>query len=271
MNLIRDDGVLRMRRVLIIVLALTPWGAAHAGFKVVNTPSPSGESAGMAAAKEGFQPLDGGEAGDWRPSSQGFGISAISYTGTAPGVIETRRGMGHQVRLADALKQIAPDGWRGFGKPEVAETFNPNKTVNWVGGKPWTAVLDQLARTEGLTIEVDWNQKHLYVGKRRDVVAKASTPTAPAPVVAAKQMWEAREGSTFRSTMEEWSKRAGWTMVWPMQDLDYKFPAPLRFDGTIIDATSELTRLYEKADRPLAVVMHTTQKLIVFSEKGTSP
>lgn len=265
-----------MRRILFIVLALAPWFAVHAGFKVVNPPSPAkpaatlpaaahAAAAGAAPAKAGFQPLDGGGAeGNWQPSSGSFGITAVTYTGTAPAEIEIRRGMGKDVRLAEALRQIAPEGWRGFGRPEIAETFNPSKTVSWVGGKPWTVVLDRLASAEGLAVEIDWNRKHLYIGKRQAVVAKA-------PLVAsAPSVWEAKAGSTVRTTMEDWSKRAGWMLVWPMSDLDYRVIAPLRFDGSIVDATSKLARLYESAERPLAVGIHTTQKVIVFSEKGVA-
>lgn len=268
-----------MRRVLLMVLALLPWGAAQAGFKVVSPPpqpavakattAPSASTKPIAAAgplvKEGFQPLDGGDVeGTWRPSSDRFGVSAVTYTGTAPDTIEIRRGMGKDVRLSEALKQIAPAGWRGFGRPDIAETFNPAKTVSWFGGKPWTEVLDRLARSEGLSAEVDWNRKHIYLGKRQVVLAKAA---APIPVA---QPWEAKVGSTVHATMEDWTKRAGWMLVWPMNDLDYRVAAPLRFDGSIVDATSKLARLYESAERPLAVDIHTSQKVIVFSEKGAA-
>lgn len=279
----KSEGVLMMRVVLFIAMALAPWCTAIAGFKVVNPPAkPAAAAAPSAAmiasaqpAKAGFQPLDGGDAtGQWGPTSGAFGTSSLTYTGTPPSDVEVRRGMGKGVRLADALKQIAPDGWRGFGRPEIAGTFNPNKTVDWVGGKPWTVVLDGLARAQGLSVEVDWNRKHLYVGKRLPSAAAPTTLAAtqqPAATAApAAPLWEAKVGSTVRSTMEDWSKRAGWMLVWPMGDLDYRVIAPLRFNGSIVDATSNLARLYESAERPLAVDIHVTQKVIVFSEKGAA-
>ena len=296
-----EHGVLRMRRILFVVLALAPWGAVHAGFKVIEPPvqaKPAAEPAPAAPpapaqtmakqlvakaepAKPGFQPLDGGvdDHGEFSPKSGAFGTSVVTYTGIPPENIEIRRGLGKGVRLADALKQIAPEGWRGFGRPEIAQTFNPDKTINWVGGKPWPAVLDQVARNEGLAVEIDWERRHLYVGKRAVTALAQVTPAEPpppaaavviaAPVVAAPA-WDAKVGSTVRATMEEWAKRAGWMLVWPMGDLDYRIVAPLRFDGSIVDATSKLARLYETAERPLAVNIHTTQKVIAFSEKGVA-
>lgn len=272
----RKQGVVMMRRIFLLVLALVPM-CAQAGFKVVETPPPPKapapiRTASLEPAKSGYKPLDGGEDGGFMPSSANFGLSAVSYIGKPPAEIEVRRGIGHDVRLADALKQIAPPGWRGFGRAEVAGSFDPNKSVSWNGGKPWTAVLDALARTEGMSIEVDWDRQHIYVGKREVRQAATSTPgsTAPTNPVAAvaAPAWEAKVGTTVRATMEDWSKRGGWQLIWPMGDLDYRIIAPLRFEGSLVDATSKLTRLYESADRPLAVDIHTTQKVIVFSEKG---
>lgn len=298
-----ERGVLRMRRILFIALALVPWGAAQAGFKVIEPPAPAKPAATLPApattppasetpaavkpavasatpAKAGFQPLDGGSPDEaFTPQSGAFGSSAVTYTGIPPEDIEIRRGLGKDVRLADALKQIAPEGWRGFGRPEIADSFNPDKTISWAGGKPWPAVLDQVARNEGLAVEIDWNRRHLYVGKRTPAPtqlaqaepAAAATPIAappPAAPVVAQPVWDAKVGSTVRATLEEWAKRAGWMLVWPMGDLDYRIVAPLRFDGSIVDATSKLARLYETAERPLAVDIHTNQKVIAFSEKG---
>ncbi|OOW73654.1 hypothetical protein Xant_18305 [Xanthomonas cissicola] len=182
--------------------------------------------------------------------------------------------MGRDVRLADALKQIAPEGWRGFGKSEIAGSFDPNKLVNWRGGRPWTDVLDILANDNDLSIEVDWNKRHLYVGKRdytsaltnRSSAQRIATASTQTPVQD-KQIWSAKAGSTVRETVEQWAQSQSWTVYWPMQDLDYRIVAPLTFDGSLVDAVSKFTLLYESAERPLAVGIFVNQKLIRYSEK----
>ncbi|MGH8078785.1 MAG: toxin co-regulated pilus biosynthesis Q family protein, partial [Lysobacter sp.] len=129
---------------------------------------------------------------------------------------------------------------------------------------------------QDLAIELDWARKHLYVGKRQyKGTFVATAPTASRLPVAAKPIpyvpapvWKAKTGDTVRTTVEDWARREGWALVWPMVDLDYRIVAALSFDGSLVDATSKLTRLYESADRPLAVDIHVSQKLIVFSERN---
>lgn len=267
-----------MRTSLLIALAAatlvlgiaTP---ARADFKVIAaapaaTPAPITASA--TPPRPGYVALDGASAVDAsssRPSSKGFGLVAVSYVGAPPAEIEFRQGMGRNVRIADALKQIAPIGWRGFGRADVAESFDPGRIVSWKGGRPWTDVLDILANEQDLSIEVDWQRKHLYVGKREfsNTVAPRALSSTAVPM-----LWTAKAGTTVRGTFEDWAKRAGWTVVWPMEDLDYRIVAPLSFDGSIVDAAGKLARLFESADRPIAVTIHTSQRLLVFSEKGNA-
>ncbi|MDQ1090725.1 hypothetical protein QE400_000138 [Xanthomonas sacchari] len=273
--------------LLFACLALAFAAPALAGFRVSQpeqAPKPSDLPSAVAPAqapRSGYVAIDGKDpppiAEALRPSSTGFGLVAVSYVGTPPAAIERRAGMGRDVRLADALKQIAPEGWRGFGKSEIAGSFDPNKLVNWRGGRPWTDVLDILANEQDLSIEVDWNKRHLYVGKRDYALANtgagaaASAPRGTALPTAAphqvKQVWTAKAGSTVRETVEQWAKTQAWTVYWPMQDLDYRIVAPLTFDGTLVEAVSKLTLLYETAQRPLAVGIFVNQKLIRYSEK----
>lgn len=279
--------------VLVAAIGAGLSTSANAGFRVIEpAPAPAQQSAAVGSvvqpaqnplqatqtiaaatpAKAGFVPFDGSDLAspkDARPSS-GFGLVAVTYVGNPNGQIEVRNGMGRGVQLSDALRQIAPNGWRGFGRMEAAGTFNGSKRVNWKGGRPWTEVLDILANEEDFAVEVDWNRKHLYIGNREykgtSIASVTPRPVAPPP----KPVWTAKVGGTVRSTMDEWAKKEGWTLVWPMADLDYRIAAPLSFDGSLVDATSKLTRLYETAERPLAVDIHPSQKLIVFSEQGNA-
>lgn len=278
------------RVLFAVVVALIGIGVhadADAGFRVIDQPvierqvelvpatlSIGSPSVATAPARAGYKPLDGSDLpapAQARPSSSGFGLVALTYVGSPPAAIEVRQGMGRDVRLADALRQVAPTGWRGFGRADIADTFDPNRRVSWKGGRPWTDVLDILANEQDLAIEVDWGRKHLYVGKREYLGTAVATAAAKPPIAPPKPVWIAKAGETVRSTVEEWSRKAGWTVVWPMLDLDYRIVAPLSFDGSIVDATGKLTRLYESAERPLAVDIRVPQKVIVYSELGANP
>lgn len=268
--------------IVLATLASSLAPTAAAGFRIVEPPPVTVPKASSAEAtpalasitppRSGYVPLDASDLSTSpanRPTSRGFGLVAVTFVGTPPKDIEVRQGMGRDVRLADALRQIAPTGWRGFGRADIADTFDPNKRVSWKGGRPWVDVLDILANEQDLAVEVDWQRKHLYVGKRefRPAVGAGGAGAAATPA-AGRPPFGAKAGSTLRATFDEWAKREGWTMVWSAQDLDYRIVAPLSFDGSIVDAVAKLTRLYETAERPLAVDIHTTQRVIVVSEKG---
>lgn len=231
-------------------------------------------------APAGYIPLDGGDAAAAGATSGSFGLVAVSFVGTPPSVIEDRQGMGRDVRLADALRQIAPAGWRGFVKPEFAPKFDRDKRVNWRGGRRWVDVLDIVANESDIAIEVNWERKQLYIGERRAAGAAAVSGAAGArtPVSAAPpppppvERWSAVKGSTLRQSMSAWASKASctsasaraagqmnWTLAWPSSGLDYRIAAPLTFEGSIADAAKNAIRLYEHADEPLGLNVHPGQ------------
>lgn len=254
----------------LVAVALMYSACATADFKVTPKQAPPPAPAAPATAPVGFVSVDapapGAPAVSSAPTSAGFGLVAVTFVGTPGGPIEPREGLGRDIRLADALKQIAPPGWRGFVKPELVDRFDRDKRVSWRGGRRWVDVLDILASEHQLAIEVDWQRKHLYVGER----VFRSAPSVPVAQKAPE--WMAQKGSTLRKTVDEWAKRANWTSVWPMEDLDYPIVAPLSFQGSIVDALTKLAHLYQYAERPVHADIRPGQSLVVFSEsKRTSP
>lgn len=243
-----------MRRFLLAMLVLAPW-CAQAGFKVVEAPKGPPHAANAEQGRDGYVPLDGGVGdGDAHPSSPDFGLAAVTYTGTPPAEVEVRRGLGHDVRLADALKQISPSGWRGFGRPEVSETFDAGKPVDWAGGRPWTQVLDALAKREGLSVEVDWNRKHLYVGKLSP--ATTGTPRAIAGVMPptsraviqqplAERPDVLRAGTPLSEALKGYVERRGWQLRW-LIDADYVLDVDLPIPSMeMIDGVTWVVRAYQ--------------------------
>jgi defect-in-organelle-trafficking protein DotC len=114
------------------------------------------------------------------------------------------------------------------------------------------------------------------------VPAVSATPTAlaasatPASVVAATPakstaaavpaktplpVWEAKDGSTLRATVEQWAKTAGWTVEWVPDDLNYEVPY-LRIEGSLEDAVLKIFSYYQNAERPLLPKGSRQQKFI---------
>lgn len=93
----------------------------------------------------------------------------------------------------------------------------------------------------------------------------AATPAKPAtPAVPAKTplpVWEAKDGSTLRTTVEQWAKTAGWTVEWVPDDLNYEVPY-LRIEGSLEDAVLKIFSYYQNAERPLLPKGSRQQKFI---------
>ncbi|MNF67607.1 Toxin co-regulated pilus biosynthesis protein Q [compost metagenome] len=96
---------------------------------------------------------------------------------------------------------------------------------------------------------------------------KTAAPPAPAPQPL-PQIWMAASGSTLRDSVEDWAKRANWTVIWRAVGLDYPIEAPLRFEGSFPEAISQVFPLYDKAPRPFYVnISPPSQRLIEVVEK----
>ncbi|MFC3111436.1 TcpQ domain-containing protein [Undibacterium arcticum] len=100
------------------------------------------------------------------------------------------------------------------------------------------------------------------------LVVDETVPTPiikPAPVavkIVPKEVWTAERGSTFRDTLDNWAKKAKWTVVFDMGKADYQLEGPLRFEGSIDEAAAQFVKLYERAEKPLYADISLRQSLI---------
>lgn len=95
-----------------------------------------------------------------------------------------------------------------------------------------------------------------------------TTHTDPIPVPKPpKQVWNATGGSTLRGTMETWSSRAGWTLRWEADDLNYPIDVAFQIEGQFTDVVSTTFDLYKTARRPFRVTLYAPQHLMVVTEQ----
>jgi len=264
-----------MKKLVLIAAVMLPV-AAHAGFFVTEeppvraAPSPAVPTAvsrpAPAAVTSAAPPTVGIQTGTTSgvpvapvPPANigGFTLLAVTFVGQPSGEVEIRRGFGRQVRLTEALKQIAPVGWHGYLKAEMVGRVDKGRLVDWRGGRRWVEVLDILATEQGLSAEVDWNKREIFVGEKRSVYAPA-TAVAAVKATPPKPQWVAKSGSTLKASVLAWGEKAGWDVVWNA-DYDYPIKASLTFEGSFLDAITTLFRSYEKAEKPFWVDVYQKQ------------
>lgn len=104
------------------------------------------------------------------------------------------------------------------------------------------------------------------------VPAADVTVAPPAKVIVPVETWVGAEGSTLKTTLEQWAKKAGWKLVWDAYKddriVDYGIDARLTFEGTIDQAISQWLPLYEHAPIPLAVDFQPSQHLIYITKRS---
>lgn len=100
----------------------------------------------------------------------------ITQEGTPPIELPPIRGMGVDVTLSDALKQIVPGGWKVFTEGEVAE----DTLVSWQGNRTWPMALNTVLIPSGLKAVVDWSRNEVTLSS-----IKPQAKPLPQPILAA--------------------------------------------------------------------------------------
>lgn len=125
---------------------------------------------------------------------------------------------------------------------------------------------ERLAREEAQRVAAaELRANPTQVADRAEYAAEKSKATSQTlPRCGEEQMWIAKPGDTLRDTVDAWSAREGWTMVWDAA-VDYPISAPISFTGCYADALTKLFAAYDKAEKPLLADGHVTQKTLVVS------
>ena len=99
--------------------------------------------------------------------------------------------------------------------------------------------------------------------KPASVIAPVPAKPVPTttPIKAPLLVWESKDGSTLRATVEQWAKTAGWTVEWVPEDLNYEVPH-LRIEGSLEEAVLKIFSYYQNAERPLEPKGSRQQKFI---------
>lgn len=186
---------------------------------------------------------------------------------------------GTDVLLSDALRKIIPSDFR-----LVDNQVHLRKLATWTGNRSWVDVLADLGRAANFVSHINWNTREVslapasvdltsrdtseykplppqvaQVRESREIQVVDKAPAAqPAAVVPSTPVapptttWTLDPKLTLRENVEEWSKKAGWTVVWDA--VDYPVFAPATFKGEFSASNGPLAQLlngYSASDQPL--------------------
>lgn len=97
------------------------------------------------------------------------------------------------------------------------------------------------------------------------VAVAKDAPVQVEPLPAPKPEWIAEHGTTLRAAVEEWSSKAGWTVIWDAS-IDYPIVGTLRYRGEYLDAVRGIFLAHAHAARPLQADAYVGQKLVHVTE-----
>jgi len=83
--------------------------------------------------------------------------SRITQTGEQPDALPIVRGMGRDVTLEDALRQILPAGWSAYSDQDMPL----NQRVSWNGSRSWPHILHSVLVDLDMRANVDWRLKEV--------------------------------------------------------------------------------------------------------------
>ena len=115
-----------------------------------------------------------------------LGAAAAATAAPAPGVGLVQQGSpltaepltnyGIDVPTRQALRALAPKGWRTF----VHKSAVLPPSMAWTVGEQWTDVLGKFAVSSGLSILIDWNEQMVLVRPAETALAEAGSAASPA-------------------------------------------------------------------------------------------
>lgn len=172
-------------------------------------------------------------------------------------------------RLADALNVEVAVEERVSGEEDRAARLEAPAPISVAVTGTLRELLDEVASRSGY--EWEW-EEGARPGSGRLIFYRDHDRTRTgrhAPGWGSKEEWriDPVRHATLRGVLEEWTARAGWTLVWEAEDLDYALHAPAVYLGTFEAAVDALLR-ETKAQRMLVPTLWRANRYLTVREAG---
>lgn len=168
---------------------------------------------------------------------------------------------GRNVPLFVALERIVPESDRWAVNIDKGLE---NTAVDWDGGETWEDVLNVIAKTNSLVIELNAEEKAIGISKD-ERLAQHLAYRVP-------KVWRLDSTLTVRENLDVWSARAGWSLEWD-QDLKIDYPVShsavmtgqFAGQGGVVD---QILNSIKSNSVPLTAVFYTGNNVVFVTEAG---
>jgi hypothetical protein len=143
--------------------------------------------------------------------------------------------------LSLAMKQILPKGFT----PYIADDVDKNIKVNFVAGRRWGTLLNDLATANDLDIELHKNGLRAIIDnspKNRGRVSVVALAPKQESFFETKK-WELIPGDTLKVSLERWASREGWSIIYDLSD-DIYIDVHASFKGSLLEAVEQVLEAY---------------------------
>lgn len=196
----------------------------------------------------------------------------VIETGERPSVLPGVK-LGAEQPLKEALRKIAPKGWKGFSRDA-----DVTKLVSWDTATSWVDALKQVLEESGHMATVDWEKKRLLIAKAPKVESRKPAPVPTATVSTTERpatptkpevptAWDvsAADGD-LESLLTRWAKVAKWQISWEMPNKRYPITFTAMLPGSFEDAARQALRPYSRGPNPIKGCIYDNRVLRVVAK-----
>jgi type IV pili sensor histidine kinase/response regulator len=101
----------------------------------------------------------------------------------------------------------------------------------------------------------------LCIGPSIPAFADSGGTGARAPAVRNAHGWAAMSGSDLKSTLDGWSRAAGWTLVWD-SPVNYRLRASAQFGGDFETAVASLVNTIHRSSPEVLVTLYRGNRVV---------
>lgn len=172
----------------------------------------------------------------------------VGEIGDRPDKIRPAPSKGEEIPLSAALRELAPEGWRGYNKGASME-----HKVSWERTGTWVEALGQIMKQSGNRAVVDWGRKSVTIYpdvRKTSTIDKSQTKVKSRNEGDTSNKWALRAGREIDKELAGWAQKGGWALHWQLPK-SWAVVANAEFDGSFQDAITKVIESLYAEGKPI--------------------